>query len=116
MTKTTFNSIKFSEEQDGYYLIGYRPALKIFNKKFHKLKARVKEGGFEVRTRSGFFGISEEEAKQLNDAKGGEESIREANPNHRSNKRWHPYSASLRKAQLRCLHKIHTREHRSVFL
>lgn len=36
-----------------------------FNKRFHKLKARVKKGGFEVRTRSGFFGMSEEEAKQL---------------------------------------------------
>ena len=36
-----------------------------FNKRFHKLKARVKKGGVEVRTRSGFFGMSEEEAKQL---------------------------------------------------
>jgi hypothetical protein len=36
-----------------------------FNKQFHKIKARVKKGGFDVRTRSGFFGMSEEEAKRL---------------------------------------------------
>jgi len=61
-----FQLDKILDEQDGYYLIGYRPSTETFNKKFHKFKARVKEGGFEVRTRSGFFGISEEEAKQLN--------------------------------------------------
>ena len=36
-----------------------------FDKKFHKLKARVKKAGFDVRTRSGFFGVSEEEEKRL---------------------------------------------------
>ena len=51
-----FQLDKIIEEQDGYYLIGYRPSTETFNKKFHKLKARVKQGGFEVRTRSGFFG------------------------------------------------------------
>lgn len=53
------------DEQSGYYLIGYRPSTETFNKKFHKLKTRVKKDGFEVRTRSGFFGVSEEEAKKL---------------------------------------------------
>ena len=60
-----FQLDRILEEQGGYYLIGYRPSTETFNKQFHKLKARVKKGGFEVRTRSGFFGISEEEAKQL---------------------------------------------------
>ena len=53
------------DELGGYYLMGYRPSTETFDKQFHKLKARVKTGGFEVRTRSGFFGISEEEAKRL---------------------------------------------------
>lgn len=60
-----FQLDKILDEQDGYYLIGYRPTTETFNKKFHKLKARVKKDGVEVRTRSGFFGISEEETKQL---------------------------------------------------
>ena len=60
-----FQLDKILDEQGGYYLIGYRPSTDTFNKRFHKLKARVKKGGFEVRTRSGFFGMSEEEAKQL---------------------------------------------------
>ena len=60
-----FQLDKILDEQAGYYLIGYRPTTETFNKEFHKLKARVKKGGYEVRTRSGFFGMSEEEAKQL---------------------------------------------------
>ena len=60
-----FQLDKILDEQGGYYLIGYRPSTETFNKRFRKLKARVKKDGFEVRTRSGFFGISEEEAKQL---------------------------------------------------
>ena len=60
-----FQLDRILDEQGGYYLIGYRPNSETFNKKFHKLKARVKKGGFDVRTRSGFFGMSEEEAKQL---------------------------------------------------
>lgn len=60
-----FQLDKIIEEQGGYYLIGYRPSNETFNKQFHRLKARVKRGGFEVRTRSGFFGTSEEDAKQL---------------------------------------------------
>jgi VWFA-related protein len=63
-----FQLDKILDEQGGYYLIGYRPSTETFNKQFHKLKARVKTGGFEVRTRSGFFGISEEEAKKLKES------------------------------------------------
>ena len=63
-----FQLDKILDEQDGYYLIGYRPNTETFNKQFHKLKARVKKDGFEVRTRSGFVGMSEEDAKQLKQA------------------------------------------------
>ena len=60
-----FQFDKILEDQSGYYLIGYRPSTETFNKSFHKIRARVKLAGHEVRTRSGFFGVSEEEAKRL---------------------------------------------------
>ena len=60
-----FQLDKILDDQDGYYLIGYRPSTETFDKKFHKFKARVKKGGFEVRTRSGFFGMTEEDAKRM---------------------------------------------------
>jgi VWFA-related protein len=64
-----FQLDKILEDQSGYYLIGYRPGTETFNKRFHKIRARVKKPGYEVRTRSGFFGISEEEAKRLKETK-----------------------------------------------
>ena len=60
-----FQFDKILEDQSSYYLIGYRPSTETFNKSFHKIRARVKLSGHEVRTRSGFFGVSEEEAKRL---------------------------------------------------
>lgn len=55
------------EDQKGYYLIGYRPEEATFDpatgrRRFHKLKIRIKRPGLNHRTRTGFFGISEEEA------------------------------------------------------
>ncbi|HEX2270999.1 MAG TPA: VWA domain-containing protein [Pyrinomonadaceae bacterium] len=64
-----FQFDKILEDQSGYYLIGYRPSEETFNKKFRKLTARVKQPGLEVRTRSGFFGLSEEEVRRLNEKK-----------------------------------------------
>lgn len=55
------------EDQKGYYLIGYRPDDSTFDRilgrrKFHKLTLKVKrEGKFNVRMRSGFYGITDEE-------------------------------------------------------
>jgi VWFA-related protein len=60
-----FQLDKILDDQSGYYLIGYRPSTETFDKKFHKIRARVKQSGYEVRTRSGFFGMSEEEANRL---------------------------------------------------
>ncbi|HKR12579.1 MAG TPA: VWA domain-containing protein, partial [Pyrinomonadaceae bacterium] len=60
-----FQFDKILEDQSGYYVIGYRPTTETFNKQFHKIRARVKKSGHEVRTRSGFFGMSEEDAKRL---------------------------------------------------
>ena len=56
------------EDQKGYYLIGYRPDESTFDtrgrRKFHKLSLKVlRPGKFNVRMRTGFYGISEEEAR-----------------------------------------------------
>ena len=49
------------EDQSGYYLLGYRPTEETFNRRFHHIKAKVKKSGMTLRTRYGFFGISEED-------------------------------------------------------
>ena len=57
------------EDQKGYYLIGYRPDESTFDAKtgrrtFHKLNLKVlRQGKFNVRTRNGFFGVSDEDAR-----------------------------------------------------
>jgi len=61
------NSFRLDEimnDQSGYYLIGYRPTDETFNRRFHHVKAKVKRSGMSLRTRFGFFGVSEEEAKR----------------------------------------------------
>lgn len=63
-----FNSNDFGldrvmEDQAGYYLIGYRPNDETFDRRFHHIRVRAKRSGVEVRTRKGFYGISEAEAK-----------------------------------------------------
>jgi VWFA-related protein len=55
------------DDQKGYYLIGYRPDESTFDKttgrrKFHKFSIKLKRPGLNIRTRSGFYGISNEEA------------------------------------------------------
>jgi VWFA-related protein len=57
-----FGFDKVLEDQGGYYLIGYRPAATTFDRKFHHIKARVKRDGVTVRTRAGFYGVTEAEA------------------------------------------------------
>ena len=57
------------DDQQGYYLIGYRPDEATFDKvsgrrKFHKLSLKVtRPGKFNIRMRNGFYGITDEEAK-----------------------------------------------------
>lgn len=55
---------KVIDDQNGYYLIGYRPDESTFDAagqhKFHDLKLRVtRSGKFEVRMRKGFFGVED---------------------------------------------------------
>ena len=56
------------DDQNGYYLIGYVPAESTFNRltdrmPFHRIAVKVKRPGLTVRTRGGFFGIANEEAR-----------------------------------------------------
>jgi VWFA-related protein len=52
----------------GYYLIGYRPSEETFGKSgaraaFHSIKIRVKRPGLRVRSRNGFYGVTEAERR-----------------------------------------------------
>jgi VWFA-related protein len=57
------------EDQKGFYLIGYRPEASTFDAKtarpdFHKLEVRLKNHpGLTVRTRTGFYGVPNEQAR-----------------------------------------------------
>jgi VWFA-related protein len=47
----------------GYYLVGYEPGRATFaggRPRFHQLQVRVKRRGLKVRSRKGFFGVSDE--------------------------------------------------------
>jgi len=56
-----FGLQRMVQDQEGYYLIGYRPGSETFDKRFHHIKARVKRPGLTVRTRDGFFGLSDKD-------------------------------------------------------
>jgi hypothetical protein len=58
-----FGLKRIMEDQQGYYLIGFRPAEETFDKKFHHIKATVKRKGLTVRTRTGFYGFTEDQAR-----------------------------------------------------
>lgn len=51
------------DDQQGYYLIGFQPGEDTFNREFHRIKAKLKRGGMSVRTRTGFYGFTNEEAR-----------------------------------------------------
>lgn len=55
-------------DQESYYLIGFIPEEATFNRDkargFHDLKVKVNRPGVRVRTRSGFFGVTDEEDKK----------------------------------------------------
>ena len=58
-----FGLDRIADDQKGYYLLGYRPSDETFNRQFHHIKVKVKGRGLTVRTREGFYGISEEDAR-----------------------------------------------------
>jgi len=58
------------DDQKGYYLIGYVPEQATFKldqgrRKFHKISLKVKPAGLRVRSRTGFYGIADEEARPV---------------------------------------------------
>jgi VWFA-related protein len=57
--RNDFGLDRVLEDQSGYYLIGYRPATETFDRKYHTIQARVKHSGYVVRTRGGFFGVTD---------------------------------------------------------
>ena len=59
-----FGLKRIAEDQNGYYLLAYRPEEQTFNKQFHHLKLTVKRKGLEVRTRNGFLGTGDTEKPQ----------------------------------------------------
>ena len=58
-----FGLKRVMQDQEGYYLIGFRPAEETFNRDFHHIKVKVKRGGLTVRTREGFYGFTNEETR-----------------------------------------------------
>lgn len=56
------------DDQNGYYLIGYVPAESTFKRTagrvaFHKTSIKLKRAGLTIRTRGGFLGVTDEEAR-----------------------------------------------------
>ncbi|HEY0380391.1 MAG TPA: VWA domain-containing protein [Pyrinomonadaceae bacterium] len=56
------------DDQRGYYLIGYRPDDSTFDaaagrRKFHRITLKLKRPGLRHRTRTGFYGVTDEEAR-----------------------------------------------------
>jgi VWFA-related protein len=60
-----FKLEQIMDDQQGYYLLGYRPNTETFNRRFHHISAKVKRSGLNLRTRKGFYGFTEDEAMQL---------------------------------------------------
>src|SRR5262249_11610283 len=57
------------DDQSGYYLVGYYPDESTFDPKsgrpsFHKIAIKVNRPGLKIRSRSGFFGIADAEARE----------------------------------------------------
>src|ERR1044072_7715833 len=59
---------RIMQDQQGYYLIGYRPdeASIAANglRRVHDLKVKVKRSGLKVRSRVGYFGVNDENQEQ----------------------------------------------------
>jgi hypothetical protein len=69
-----------ADDQNGYYLIAYVPEESTFadnqgRREFHKLSVRVKRPGLTVRSRTGFYGITDDEL-QVSPRTPGEQLVR----------------------------------------
>lgn len=75
-----FQLDRILEDQTGYYLLGYRPTDETFNRQFHQIKIKVKRSGMTVRTRFGFYGVTEEEAQRAQPSAGDETNLALGSP------------------------------------
>ena len=78
--KNNFDLPRILQEQNGYYLLGYKPTTETFNRRFHHIKAKVKRSGMTLRTRYGFYGVSEEEARPMQLLKASSTNLALASP------------------------------------
>ena len=59
------------DDQRGYYLIGYTPddatfqRLKGQDRKYHKIRVRLKTAGLSVRSRTGFYGVPDQQSRPV---------------------------------------------------
>lgn len=61
---------RIMDDLKGYYLIGYRPSDSTFAKRdgrtpYHNITLRLKRPGLHIRSRRGFYGVADEERKQV---------------------------------------------------
>lgn len=62
---------KVLDDQKGYYLLGYTPddatfqQLKDRKRQYHKLSVRLKKPGLSIRSRTGFFGVPDQNTKPV---------------------------------------------------
>ena len=62
------------EDQQGYYLIGFRPDAEMFDPesgrvRFNGVRLKVRRAGLRIRTRGGFYGYADEESRRDGTAK-----------------------------------------------
>jgi VWFA-related protein len=65
------------EDMSGYYLIGYKPSESSFElesgeRHFHRIRVLVKQAGLSVRSRTGYIGIPDEQARPVNPTPAGQ--------------------------------------------
>jgi VWFA-related protein len=65
------------EDMSGYYLIGYKPSESSFElesgqRRFHRIQVTVKQAGLTVRSRTGYMGIADEQARPVNHTPAGQ--------------------------------------------
>ncbi|MGH9801789.1 MAG: VWA domain-containing protein, partial [Blastocatellia bacterium] len=57
-------------DQQSYYLVGFDPDDEKFDRKLHKIKVTVKRPGMRVRARQGFYGINDDESREVEKTRG----------------------------------------------
>src|SRR5260370_27004703 len=63
IVRNDFGFQRIMNDQEGYYLLGFRPAEQTFDRRLHHIKVQIKRPGLTARTREGFYGLSEEETR-----------------------------------------------------